>query len=52
VVEPFLEVFVPGIGWIVAIGSIVAAIVKYVYSKPVSEFTEALCERNSGQDLL
>ncbi|AIU69233.1 hypothetical protein TEU_02130 [Thermococcus eurythermalis] len=41
VVEPFLEVFVPGIGWIVAIGSIVAAIAKYVYSKPVSEFTEA-----------
>ncbi|USS40976.1 hypothetical protein NF865_01785 [Thermococcus aggregans] len=40
-VEPFLEVFVSGIGWIVAIGSIVAAIAKYVYSKPVSEFTEA-----------
>ena len=41
VIEPSLEVFVPGIGWIVAIGSILAAIAKYVYSKPVKEFTEA-----------
>ncbi|AEH24237.1 hypothetical protein [Pyrococcus yayanosii] len=41
VVQPFLEVFVPGVGWIVAVGSIIAAIAKYVYSKPVREFTEA-----------
>jgi len=41
VAEPFISAFVPGIGWIVAVGSIVALIAKYVYSKPVSEFTEA-----------
>jgi hypothetical protein len=39
--KPFVSAFVPGIGWIVAVGSIVALIAKYVYSKPVSEFTEA-----------
>ncbi|WP_175059899.1 hypothetical protein [Thermococcus sp. 2319x1] len=41
VAEPFVSAFVPGIGWIVAVGSILALIAKYVYSKPVSEFTEA-----------
>jgi len=41
VAEPFISAFIPGIGWIVAIGSVLALIAKYVYSKPVSEFTEA-----------
>ena len=41
VAEPFISAFVPGIGWIVAVGSIITLIAKYVYSKPVSEFTEA-----------
>ncbi|BAD86174.1 hypothetical membrane protein [Thermococcus kodakarensis KOD1] len=40
VVEPFIEAFVPGVGWVVAVGSLVALIAKYLYSKPVSEFTE------------
>jgi len=44
VAEPFISAFVPGIGWIVAVGSIIALIAKYVYSKPVSEFTEAFVD--------
>ncbi|MCA6213828.1 hypothetical protein GQS78_06105 [Thermococcus bergensis] len=41
VVEKFFGGFVPGIGWVVFIGGVVLAISKYLYSKPVSEFTEA-----------
>ncbi|WP_148236184.1 hypothetical protein [Pyrococcus yayanosii] len=41
VVEKFFGTFVPGIGWVVFISGVVLAISKYLYSKPVSEFTEA-----------
>ncbi|ALV63552.1 putative membrane protein [Thermococcus sp. 2319x1] len=42
VLKPFVSAFVPGVGWVVAVGSLtlVALIAQYLYSKPVKEFTE------------
>jgi len=41
VVDEFFGTFVPGVGWVVFLGWVVLEISKYLYSKPVREFTES-----------
>ena len=41
IVDEFFGTFVPGIGWVVFLGGILLEISKYLYSKPVREFTES-----------
>jgi len=47
IVDEFFGTFVPGVGWVVFLGGILLEISKYLYSKPVREFTESFYKKSS-----